>query len=98
MATLIEIIIIIIASPEKRVLSNLHCSQVDSGRSGEMIAWLGGMTLDAATGEEMFVPRFPPPGFHGLPWFLQIDVFMKKSIKLQFNFVSLFTYPSAFFA
>lgn len=35
MATLIEIIIIIIASPEKRVLNNLHCSQVDIGRSAK---------------------------------------------------------------
>lgn len=38
MATLIEIIIIIIASPEKRVLNNLHCSQVDIGRSAKIIA------------------------------------------------------------
>lgn len=51
MATLIEIIIIIIASPEKRVLNNLHCSQVDIGCSAKIIAWLEGMTLGSVVGE-----------------------------------------------
>lgn len=51
MATLIEIIIIIIARPEKRVLNNLHCSQVDIGCSAKIIAWLGGMTLGSVVGE-----------------------------------------------
>jgi len=58
MATLIEIIIIIIASPEKRVLNNLHCSQVDIGSSAKIIAQLGGTMLGRVAGEGT---RAPPP-------------------------------------
>lgn len=62
MATLIEIIIIIIASPEKRVLNNLHCSQVDIGRSAKIIALLRGMMLGSVAGEGTICPLPPPPG------------------------------------
>lgn len=54
--TLIEIIIIIIAGPEKRVLNDLHCSRVDIGRGGKIIAPLGGMMLGSAAGKGTLVP------------------------------------------